>query len=592
MKPLYKYQSGSTVDLAKLLGNPRDIVNSMRAKGDNTNVRIQNRTLTTPVSEEEIASNDKAALVRKRMLYLEALRRKKAIALSNSTNEFKNSAVADKSRVFPDDTDDYVNPVTMLGNMSDFIGKSWGNPATSNEDHINRALSILGPIAIGKFGKGMSNSKFINHALNPIGTISTPLIAGINSKNENNLLDDALDTKNLRLGEYLYGNLGDSSVNTKMQLAQQFNLPNYQESEHSDSLLMNTINNQLQNKKIGGNIKMKSIHQFLQEGGSIVDYLKSIGVDSSKTNRKKLANIAGNKDYNYSADDNIALLNYMKNQSQSDGVANTEAALKSMVDNQVNDVVPYGLGIQPQVAAVQQTNQPQTIPVSTRMSVSHPRTQHHRRHSAVVAGVRPASNIPFANPSYDNIGGLPLYTGNGHINTPPRRATENNPVPQQASNTVQNNNQSESTFYGGDIAALGSGALTAGVIAGSLGAFDGMGKKLIPNVNINKMTPAFIAQANNNYMRNADLMDLTEQLNKNVKRSPKKLQTMYNNLNKIEYDDELKSIVKANPNNLEYKKLLEQIQKRKASLKSAVKDEGSLLKEIPGMARRIFKNFR
>lgn len=49
-----------------------------------------------------------------------------------------------------------------------------------------------------------------------------------------------------------------------------------------------------------------------QEGGSIVDYLKSRGEDSSKSNRKKLAKQAELKG-DLSASDNLALLKYLRN---------------------------------------------------------------------------------------------------------------------------------------------------------------------------------------------------------------------------------------------------------------------------------------
>lgn len=48
------------------------------------------------------------------------------------------------------------------------------------------------------------------------------------------------------------------------------------------------------------------------KGGSIVDYLNSIGVDSSKENRKKLAKQYGVSGYDFSADKNLELLNKMR----------------------------------------------------------------------------------------------------------------------------------------------------------------------------------------------------------------------------------------------------------------------------------------
>lgn len=48
------------------------------------------------------------------------------------------------------------------------------------------------------------------------------------------------------------------------------------------------------------------------KGNSIVDYLKSIGVDSSPANRRKLAKEYGIKNYNLSAEKNLELLNAMR----------------------------------------------------------------------------------------------------------------------------------------------------------------------------------------------------------------------------------------------------------------------------------------
>lgn len=59
----------------------------------------------------------------------------------------------------------------------------------------------------------------------------------------------------------------------------------------------------LQNKEDGG-----ELYDY-QAGGSIVDYLSKKGIDSSKENRKKLAQQYGVKDYNFTAEKNIELLN-------------------------------------------------------------------------------------------------------------------------------------------------------------------------------------------------------------------------------------------------------------------------------------------
>lgn len=51
---------------------------------------------------------------------------------------------------------------------------------------------------------------------------------------------------------------------------------------------------------------------FLQQGGSIVDYMKSLNIDSSKTNRAKLAKEHGIENYSGTAEQNIRLLNILK----------------------------------------------------------------------------------------------------------------------------------------------------------------------------------------------------------------------------------------------------------------------------------------
>ena len=52
------------------------------------------------------------------------------------------------------------------------------------------------------------------------------------------------------------------------------------------------------------------------QGESIVDFLKSMGVDSSKANRKKLATLSGDNDYDMSGSDNKALMDYIRKNTQ------------------------------------------------------------------------------------------------------------------------------------------------------------------------------------------------------------------------------------------------------------------------------------
>lgn len=51
---------------------------------------------------------------------------------------------------------------------------------------------------------------------------------------------------------------------------------------------------------------------FLQQGGSIVDYLNSLGIDSSRTNRAKLAQQYGIEGYKGTAEQNMKPLSLMR----------------------------------------------------------------------------------------------------------------------------------------------------------------------------------------------------------------------------------------------------------------------------------------
>ena len=67
------------------------------------------------------------------------------------------------------------------------------------------------------------------------------------------------------------------------------------------------------------------------QGASIVDFLKSMGVDSSKVNRRKLANLSGNDNYNMSGDENAALMDYVrKNMQGKDKVRNIDGNIVAL----------------------------------------------------------------------------------------------------------------------------------------------------------------------------------------------------------------------------------------------------------------------
>ena len=69
---------------------------------------------------------------------------------------------------------------------------------------------------------------------------------------------------------------------------------------------------------------------FYQKGGSIVDYLESMGMASDKASRKQLAAKMGIKDYDYSADKNLELLAMMRNQGVKDAPAPSTKSSKTV----------------------------------------------------------------------------------------------------------------------------------------------------------------------------------------------------------------------------------------------------------------------
>lgn len=67
------------------------------------------------------------------------------------------------------------------------------------------------------------------------------------------------------------------------------------------------------------------------QGASIVDFLKSMGVDSSKANRKKLAALSGDSNYDMSGSDNQALMEYVKKNAQGkDKIRNSDGNIVSL----------------------------------------------------------------------------------------------------------------------------------------------------------------------------------------------------------------------------------------------------------------------
>ena len=90
-------------------------------------------------------------------------------------------------------------------------------------------------------------------------------------------------------------------------------------------------------KKSSSSSKKTSTSKSTYTGNSIVDYLKSIGEDSSFANRKRLAAKHGIKNYTGTASQNLELLNKLRSGSSS----SASIASKPKADKQTNSIVDY-----------------------------------------------------------------------------------------------------------------------------------------------------------------------------------------------------------------------------------------------------------
>ena len=210
------------------------------------------------------------------------------------------------------------------------------------------------------------------------------------------------------------------------------------------------------------------------QGASIVDFLKSMGVDSSKANRKKLAALSGDDNYDMSGSDNQALMDYVKKNAQG----------KDKIRNSNGDIVSLdGAG---------------QVPLTIKGLDNLNRT------GSVSGKKQKVDNfLRQGTPEYD-ARAMELF-GN-KSSTPAYDSTD----PFTLGRGLTSNNSTESgDNYGG---AIGFG-IGAGITGYGL-----FGKDFDPTKYYNmanQHTASSIATATNNMMKQNDLADLTNQLNKN-----------------------------------------------------------------------------
>lgn len=108
------------------------------------------------------------------------------------------------------------------------------------------------------------------------------------------------------LVDYLNSIGKDNSYSARKKLAQEYGISNYTGTAAQNTKLLNMLRN-------GASAPSKQYYKkYTGKSGSISEALKSIGVDGSYTNRKKIAAKNGIKNYTGTAAQNVKMLNLLK----------------------------------------------------------------------------------------------------------------------------------------------------------------------------------------------------------------------------------------------------------------------------------------
>jgi hypothetical protein len=389
---------------------------------DNTNAHIKTihgsfntrpNDVSTYITPEQL--NYKSAYkkelnrLRKKEIQDNINRSNKAQAKGISLEGFKNSAIGDKMRFFPDADDnsmgyffdEYINPLKMIGDQADGLSQAFFNPSSTTE----KILAVAGPAMYGAAGlrssknpakffkkpiKAIKNAaKSMTPILNPVSKFNLGF-AAFNATPAGDLVNGAINTgmnklidlENKLKNQKQYGGM---ITNTQQEMLRRLKIlqgggpvkPTYSPDDDYDVYLQklaeyeNYINNKDEetltpemireasmygNKPTTFNVPQtpsqppsqpvntsnkrsnSSNQNNTYRGVSIVDYLNSIGVNSSKENRKKLAEEANIEDYNYEVDDNIALLNYLRGKQPSVKSPVKNTVSKNISNTSENDI--------------------------------------------------------------------------------------------------------------------------------------------------------------------------------------------------------------------------------------------------------------
>ncbi len=178
----------------------------------------------------------------------------------------------------------------QVARIAKSIGFEWGGDWKTFKD--NPHLQITGGLSIAQLQAGqkpnISLKKGGTSTVNPSKPQTKPTTSS---------------SKGLGLVDYMKSKGMDSSYNNRSKLAKQHGIKNYKGTASQNTTLL---------QKLRGGVPTASRAKGNQNTSSVVDYLKSIKVDSSFSHRAKLARQRGIKNYKGTQAQNNQLLRMLR----------------------------------------------------------------------------------------------------------------------------------------------------------------------------------------------------------------------------------------------------------------------------------------
>jgi len=229
-------------------------------------------------------------------------------------------ATPERFRFFPDDVggagdfvDSYINPFVWVGNMAKGLGE-----APLQAQQTNSVLpyfkAVGAPLVAGALGA------------NPLSTFTNPVKGALNSKGfagqAKNIWDNVIKSNAIDVAK-------DKTIEAGKEALATWTAPTVPQPGFG----------------FGGSYPWPGAQKRMQRGGSVVDYLTSVGEDASKAGRRRLATQLGIENYKGTAAQNLQLLELLqsgaaKANAQKDPTSEPAAPVAPMEPADPKDVHP------------------------------------------------------------------------------------------------------------------------------------------------------------------------------------------------------------------------------------------------------------